>query len=281
LAFPLLAASTPPAHSQTEEWVVEKAAEERTADVEVDFEVITDAVPDSDIEVVEEGTAKANESTSPPKKDVPPSPAKSESEAEAAAAEAERVEAIHRELERRKIQAIEQKARQLQEKNAAAAKRRKRYDDPEERAERRKKIRNYSIIALGACFVGYWGVQGVMALIPPAKNPFKTYTLDKFYGEYAKDRGAADDKFAGKRIAIDGKVKVTPAVGGVGVPRIFFDVPIQKDDMVVEIKFNSEGGDIEASIKDGAEYRINGIVQRYKPGSGILITDANAMPLGK
>lgn len=206
-----------------------------------------------------------------------------EAQAEAqreAAAQAARIQALHQTLEIRRIQDVEEKARKLQEKNAAVArKNKKRFEDPDERAERRKKTRNYAIIAVGALFIGYWGVQLVSAMIPPPKNPFKTYTADKFLAEYAKDKMAADDKFAGKRISISGKIKLVVEADPTLKPRIYFDVPNQKEDFKIEIRLNSEGGEIERGLEDATEYRFNGVVQRLKAGSGIILDDGNLMPL--
>jgi hypothetical protein len=256
------------------EFVVDKAADEHepaaTVEPFVDFEVVTE-------EKGEEQTA--TQAATVPEGTTAAPPPNNLSDPEVEAETRSRVDAIHRELERRKIKAVEERARKAREKNEAAAKRRKNYEDPEERAERRKKYRNYAVIILGLCMIGYWGVQGVMALIPPPKNPFKDYAVDKFYAEYTKDRSAADSKFAGKRISIYGKVKVIASKSSTIGPRVYFDVA-QKDDLAVEIVFNGEGeGDVERNIKDQQEYRINGVVQHYKPGVGIVINDANVMQL--
>ncbi|MFO0803811.1 MAG: tetratricopeptide repeat protein [Gemmataceae bacterium] len=152
----------------------------------------------------------------------------------------------------------------------------KKKEDPEDRALRMRKYRRYAIIALGSCFMLYWGVSFAWDLVPQSENPFSEYSAQEFVERYAKDSAAADEKFAEKRIVVRGKVKVIKPKGrGQVAPKILFNVEGHTD-CPVECQFAGE--DVE--LNDGQEYRITGKPSRFKPGTGVVLKECNLMPGG-
>jgi tetratricopeptide (TPR) repeat protein len=175
------------------------------------------------------------------------------------------------------LAAVASRAEELRRKNEEEerkeAARVRAKDDPEERAERRKRNRRYGIIAAGALVILYYGVQGVMALMPPPENPFETYTADEFVGRYSKNADEANDKFADQRVALKAKLKINrPAKTGAGPVKVYLDVP---GDLKVEVLFGGE--DVTENLKEGTEYLINGKVSRFKPGAGLVLKESNVM----
>jgi len=185
-----------------------------------------------------------------------------------------------------RIRALEERAAELRRqymlteanKKVEAAKKPARREklDPEEQAERRKKIRNYAVIAAGLLVVTYYGGPLALSLIPASKNPYKELAAVKFVEEYTKDAGAADDKFADKTIVIRGKVKIVrsaPPRRGVvpPPPKIFFELP-EGEKLIVECLFDDQ--DIAQEIKADVEYCIAGKVQKFKPGTPITLKQA-------
>ena len=61
-------------------------------------------------------------------------------------------------------------------------------------------------------------------------------------------------------------------------PRVFFDIPHQKDDLKIECQF--EDPELADNIKPDTEYAIVGKIDRFKPGKGIVIRKANFLPSG-
>lgn len=148
-------------------------------------------------------------------------------------------------------------------------------EDPEMRAERVKRRKQYVMIGIGAICIAYWLVPLIISLLPKPVNPFKEMAADEFLGAYAKDKVAADNKFADHVIVIRGKVSVVADARKQSPPRIFFDANNGKEDMRIECQFHDP--DVHWEVQDGQEYRIAGKVQRFKPGAGILLIDANFM----
>ncbi len=150
-------------------------------------------------------------------------------------------------------------------------------EDPEERAARMKCYKQYAMIAIGVACIAYWLVPLIIGLLPKPANPFKEMPADAFLGEYAKDKVAADNKFADHVIVIRGKVTVVPdsRKHNPAPPRIFFETNSGKEDMRIECQFHDP--DVHWEVQNGQEYRIAGKVQRFKPGVGVLLIEANFM----
>ncbi len=151
-------------------------------------------------------------------------------------------------------------------------------EDAEERTLRMRKYRRYAIIAVGSCFLLYWSGALIWALIPQAENPFTEYSAEEFVERYVKDSGAADDKFAEKRVAIRGKIKGSKDKNGRPTNKFFFDTNAPHADMKIEIQFSDED---PPRLAEGDEVLINGKPARFKPGMGIVLRDCNIMPAGK
>jgi tetratricopeptide (TPR) repeat protein len=147
-------------------------------------------------------------------------------------------------------------------------------DAPEERAIRMKKYRRYAIIAVGACFLMYWGVSFAWDLVPQAENPFTEYTADEVVERYTKDSAEADGKFADKRVAIKGRIKIGREKGGKPTGKFYFDTNAAQADMRIELLFNDED---PPRLADGDEVLVNGKAARYKPNVGIQLRDCNIM----
>jgi tetratricopeptide (TPR) repeat protein len=193
----------------------------------------------------------------------------------------------------RRLQALEEKAAEIRKRNELEEakrnadttklnKKKREKIDPEERAELWKKRKKYAVILVGGLFVGYWLFQGIWAIIPRAKNPFHTYAATEIVGEYANDAARADDKFADQLIAVRGKLKVVEDKKTrvrIVTPRVFFDVPSPKGDFKIECVF--EDAETIDAIKEDSEYLVVGRVDRYKPGKGIALKNANLLSAGK
>lgn len=151
-------------------------------------------------------------------------------------------------------------------------------EDAEERTLRMRKYRRYAIIALGSCFLLYWSGALIWELIPQAENPFTVYSAEEFVERYVKDSGAADDKFAEKRVAIRGKIKGSKDKNGKATNKFYFDTNAPQADMKIEIQFSDED---PPRLIEGDEVLINGKPARFKPGMGIVLRDCNIMPAGK
>ena len=120
----------------------------------------------------------------------------------------------------------------------------------------------------------YYAGPLLWSLVPQSKNPFPEFEAEKFVAEYAKDAAAANEKFADKVIVIHGKLKVVRAgKRGRNEPaaHVYFEVP-ESDKLSVECVFDDM--DIAFDLKQDAEYRIVGRVQRYKPGTPIVLKQA-------
>lgn len=190
-----------------------------------------------------------------------------------------------------RLRALAEKAAEIRQRNEAEeAKRRAQTEkkkgkkakrDPEEEAERWRKRRQYAVICIGAMFAGFWLFKGVWAIIPPAKNPFHTYSAEQLAGEYAKDAAAADGKFADQMVCVRGKltvvtdkkmrVRMTP-------PRVYFDIPGGKDDLKIECVFSDP--DMAEGINTDSEYFIVGKVQPFKSGKTITLKNATFLAQG-
>ncbi len=192
-----------------------------------------------------------------------------------AAEEAERArKELEAEKERQRLADLTARAEAIRRQNEEEEKKRRanRKEDPEERAARKKRQRNYAIIAVGALFLGYYAYVGIMALLPPPDNPFDTYTAEEFVGKYAKDSAEADDKFADKRVAIKGKLKIVREKNTKAGPgKIYLDAP---GELKVELQF--AGDDATDNLKEQTDYLINGKATRFK-GQGLVLKECNIM----
>jgi tetratricopeptide (TPR) repeat protein len=217
-------------------------------------------------------------------------PAQEEESAEDVAYRAEQRKFEQMDRQKR-LEALAEKAADIRKRNeleeakrkVQSTKANKRRDkiDPEERAELWKKRKKYAVIFVGGLFIAYWAYQGIWALIPPSKNPFSTYSAEQFASEYAKDPGKADDKFADQTLCLRGKLTVVAdkktTIRSIA-PRVYFDIPNQKEDLKIECQF--EDPEIAENIKPDVEYAIVGKVDRFKPGKGIVVRKANFLPGG-
>lgn len=148
--------------------------------------------------------------------------------------------------------------------------------DPEEIAERRKKLRKYAVIAAGLLMLTYYGGPLAWSLIPPSKNPYKELVAEKFVEEYTKNPTAADDKFADQTIVVRGKVKIVRTTAArrnqaPPPPKIFFELP-EGEKVVIECQFDDP--DVAQEMKPDIEYRIAGRVSKFKPGAPITLKQA-------
>ena len=173
------------------------------------------------------------------------------------------------------------KRNEVEESSRQAARQKKRRRTPDEDAERMRRVKQVAVISIGILFVGYWLFQAVWYVIPRAKNPFRMLPADQLVAEYAKDSIAADDKYADQMMSIRGKVIVV-ADKKLRVrnttPRVYFDVPGQKEDLRIECVF--EDPDLVLGLKGDVEYTIVGKVDRFKPGKGIVVKNANLLASG-
>jgi len=152
---------------------------------------------------------------------------------------------------------------------------RKKKEDPEDRALRMRKYRRNAIIAIGFCFLFYYGVGFAWDLVPATKNPFPSYTAEEFAGEYSKDKLSADDLFADKVVVVTGSLTVTKESGaGKATPKVYFTAA-NSGDFKVEVQFHDM--DITTELKDGTTYRVSGRVQKFKPGTPITLKSANLL----
>ncbi|HJZ91605.1 MAG TPA: tetratricopeptide repeat protein [Gemmataceae bacterium] len=208
-----------------------------------------------------------------------PAPAADQSDYEA---EQERLRELRHQAQ---LRALAEKADEIRARNKAEDARRKEFvkkqkakkawRDPDEVAAQWRKRKQYAIICVGALFIGYWLFQGIWALIPRAKNPFQTYSAEQLVGEYARDAVAADEKFADHTVCIHGKLAVITdkqlKLRNLP-PRVFFDVPGQKEDLRIECQFDDP--EMALGLNLDNEYWIVGKVQKYKAGKGITLKEA-------
>ncbi len=249
----------------------------------------------SDCPVEEEASAPARKAAERTQLAMPKSGADDTQVAEATASEQAEYEAeqkkFHEAQEAARIRALEERAAELRRQylfteaktKAEGEKTKKKVQkvqnlrrDPEEIAERRKKLRNYAVIAAGLLVLTYYGGPLAWGLLPPSKNPYKEVVAEKFVEEYTKDAAAADDKFADKTIVLRGKVKVVrsapPRRGMIPPPpKIFFELP-EGEKIIVECQFDDP--DIAQEMKGDIEYRIAGRVSKFKPGAPITLKQA-------
>ena len=136
-------------------------------------------------------------------------------------------------------------------------------------------IFQYLAFAAFALVALYYVGPLLWGLIPQSKNPFPELEADNFVAEYAKDAAAANEKFADKVVVIRGKLKVVRSrhKGSRTEPpaRVYFEIPDQGK-LSVECVFDDV--DVAFDLKEDAEYRIVGKVQRFKPGTPITIKPA-------
>ena len=133
------------------------------------------------------------------------------------------------------------------------------------------------MIAVGVICIGYWGVQLVVALIPPPANPYKEYTADALLDEYEKNKIEADDRFAEKVVVVRGKVKVIPDLKRNNpVPlRILFETANGKEDLASNASFM-----IRTFIGKSKTVRSTGSLEKCNvsnPVAGVMLLEANLM----
>ncbi|HKB03628.1 MAG TPA: tetratricopeptide repeat protein [Gemmataceae bacterium] len=202
---------------------------------------------------------------------------------ERASYEAEQ-EAMQEQERQKRLKALEEKAEEIRRRNQVAAAatykaktqkhKTKERRDPQEVAEQWRAYRRYAIIAAGLLVVLYYGGSYLWSLIPAA--PPKEYAVEEFVSKYAKDSVEANDNFAKKPVVLRGKLKLVrgPTIvrGRPGpVKQILFDIPSQSKYQVECILTDDGTAD---QIKVDAEYRVGGQVQKYKPGTPILLNNA-------